>query len=152
MGGMKGYGDREAAEEQLFAKKVRGPTQPGGRSSPSFLSPPCLAASRRPRCFGSSLQPCCNCSLLGPPATRPVLPRVWPPAARIRSANPLLAPRAQEDEKALRKLLSKMKKQAEEAEPAAAAEAQQEEIAALKPIIDKYRCGGLGGSVRVSQG
>lgn len=45
----------------------------------------------------------------------------------------------QEEEKALRKLLAKVNKQAEAAEPAAAAEAKQESIAALKPIIDKYK-------------
>lgn len=49
------------------------------------------------------------------------------------------APRAQEDEKALRQLLAKLKAQTEKAEPAAAAEAKQEEIAALKPLIDKYK-------------
>lgn len=45
----------------------------------------------------------------------------------------------QEEEKLMRKLLAKVKAQAEAAEPAAAAEARQEEIAALKPIIDKYK-------------
>ncbi|GAB4814436.1 hypothetical protein N2152v2_001482 [Parachlorella kessleri] len=56
-----------------------------------------------------------------------------------KASSPRLSRPWKEDEKALRKLLAKLRDQVEQSEPAAAAEAKQEEIAALKPLIDKYR-------------